>query len=1211
MTSASAILRTQAGLVVAGLCAATAAGGDWPQFRADAQRSGYTREALPSELGLLWVREARHRPQRAWVGRSLARSRMKFDWAYHVVVAGETCLFGSSADDKVYALDATTGREKWSVFTGGPVRFAPAVWRDRAFVVSDDGCLYCLRASDGGLIHKLRAGPSNERVLGNGRMVSRWVARGGPVIRDDRVYFGAGIWPTEGVHIYAVDAKTCEVVWCNDSSGALEIDQPHMVCFARSGVIAQGYLAAVKDHLLVPAGRSVPACFDRQTGRFRHFNHGRYGGKTPWGTGGADVVATDDVFFNAGMAFDVLTGLRYHPIGQRRWWIPFRRQGRRPHGEFLVGPWQEIVVTPAGFVRSEGTTLAGSTLARRSYQARREQPTALATPRLERVKWVSDKHHAERIDGAPYLKDAWSSQLPAEAKALIVAGDSMVAGLPKKVVILNRDARKPTWSAEVDGTVYGLAAASGRLYASTDEGTIYCFGEAGGRGAARLRPKTPSPYPERGLAVQAARAISRLDGIGKGYCLDLACGDGALAHALVRLTDLHVIALARDAKHAESVRRKLDRAGVYGVRVSVLVAALKDLPDYFANLILSSEAILGDGADPDDDRALRVLRPYGGVLCTGKPGALKARARGPLDRAGQWTHNLADAANTLYSGDAIVRGPLGMLWYKDETHETIDRHGKNPAPLVTRGLLLRLGFDALRCTDAYNGTLVWERKLPGILEAYREGTQVGAGQIGSTFCVAGDLVYVRRKGECLRFALRTGEALKPISSPTFPGGEAGRWGYIACEDGFLFGGLMNERYVIKAQHGKGDARTQKPMEDHLTETSLLFALDAATGKLKWTFEPQRSIRNTAIAIGGGKVFLIDREPAAMDALLKSEVRRRGRKGGVPAHRPGQLIALDAKTGQKLWQAGEAFGTALGLSAAHDVLVMSYNRIGFARPSDSGSAMQAYRGSTGGVLWRSQRSGLRPAIAGRTVFSFPLAFDLRTGEPKTVQTPAPGRARGALWRIEGKDQGCGLVAASQHLLTLRSATLAYYDLTYDKGWLEDYGGLRAGCFINAIPACGLVIAPDDTRACRCSYQNQASIALIPHGIRPPDVEPQPGQENFAYFPRSREPLFSGELVVVMNHQRDDVEIRYTLDDSYPTAASPLYTKPITITKTTPIRASAFLNGTKVAIRDAVLFRKVDDIAATIREGTRRGPAAKSRKGARNGSTRRPPERRNTR
>ena len=36
------------------------------------------------------------------------------------------------------------------------------------------------------------------------------------------------------------------------------------------------------------------------------------------------------------------------------------------------------------------------------------------------------------------------------------------------------------WEKKVRGNVYGLAAASGRLYVSTDDGSIYCYRAPGG-----------------------------------------------------------------------------------------------------------------------------------------------------------------------------------------------------------------------------------------------------------------------------------------------------------------------------------------------------------------------------------------------------------------------------------------------------------------------------------------------------------------------------------------------------------------------------------------------------------------------------------------------------------------------------------------------------------------------------------------------------------
>ncbi|MEA1997228.1 MAG: PQQ-binding-like beta-propeller repeat protein, partial [Gemmatimonadota bacterium] len=188
---------------------------DWPQYRADAARSGYTAEKLPDNLSLSWVYRPRHAPRPAW--RS-ADTRMVFDHAYHTVIAGGLLYFGSSADCKLYCLDAATGMEQWSFFTDAPVRFAPAVWKDRVFALSDDGYLYCLSAKEGRLLWKKHGGPSQNEamILGNDRMVSRRPARGGVVILDDTLYFGAGIWPTDGIYLYAMDPETGRELWVND-----------------------------------------------------------------------------------------------------------------------------------------------------------------------------------------------------------------------------------------------------------------------------------------------------------------------------------------------------------------------------------------------------------------------------------------------------------------------------------------------------------------------------------------------------------------------------------------------------------------------------------------------------------------------------------------------------------------------------------------------------------------------------------------------------------------------------------------------------------------------------------------------------------------------------------------------------------------------------------------------------------------------------------
>src|SRR5439155_27016586 len=130
--------------------AAPAKEDDWPMAGGDPRRSGYTPQGLPSKLSLSWTCLPPHAPMPAWP----VSTRLTFDRAYVPVIANGLLFFGSSVDGKIYARDAVTGRERWSFFTDGPVRFAPVAWKDRLFAVSDDGHLYCLKAADGRLLWK-------------------------------------------------------------------------------------------------------------------------------------------------------------------------------------------------------------------------------------------------------------------------------------------------------------------------------------------------------------------------------------------------------------------------------------------------------------------------------------------------------------------------------------------------------------------------------------------------------------------------------------------------------------------------------------------------------------------------------------------------------------------------------------------------------------------------------------------------------------------------------------------------------------------------------------------------------------------------------------------------------------------------------------------------------------------------------------------------
>lgn len=106
----------------------TAHADDWPFYKANAARDGFTQQTLPAKLAVRWVSNSRHKPMPAWP----VSTRLAFDRAHQPVISNGVLYYGSTVDCQIHAVDAATGEKRWSFFTGAPVRFAPALWKDRA-----------------------------------------------------------------------------------------------------------------------------------------------------------------------------------------------------------------------------------------------------------------------------------------------------------------------------------------------------------------------------------------------------------------------------------------------------------------------------------------------------------------------------------------------------------------------------------------------------------------------------------------------------------------------------------------------------------------------------------------------------------------------------------------------------------------------------------------------------------------------------------------------------------------------------------------------------------------------------------------------------------------------------------------------------------------------------------------------------------------------
>ncbi len=177
-----------------------------------------------------------------------------------------------------------------------------------------------------------------------------------------------------------------------------------------------------------------------------------------------------------------------------------------------------------------------------------------------------------------------------------------------------------------------------------------------------------------------------------------------------------------------------------------------------------------------------------------------------------------------------------------------------------------------------------------------------------------------------------------------------------------------------------------------------------------------------------------------------------------------------------------FGTWLGYSKQNDILLQAGAKASDRLASEVGDGMIAYRGGDGGILWQD----LKNKYTGPCILHNDLIFtgansyansngvlNLKDGKPHLVRNPLTGKMEP--WRIN-RTYGCNTVVASENLLTYRSGAAGFYDLETMSG-TANLGGFKSGCTSNLVVANGVLNAPDYTRTCTCSYQNQTSLALV--------------------------------------------------------------------------------------------------------------------------------------
>ncbi len=1072
------------------------AAADWPQWRHDRTRSGATAEALPSTLALQWMLPL-GKPAPAYTH----QYRMCADYSYAPVAADGLLFVPSNVTDQVMAFDLATGGMRWRYVTDGPVRFAPVYDSGRLYFCSDDGHLYCVAAVTGELLWRRRGVPEgipDMLMLVNGRMVSRWPARGGPVLSHGKVFFGAGIWPEEGSYVTAVSAESGDLLWRSD---ALSIVKEGMCDHGTNldlSLPPQGYMAVINDRLVVASGRTLAAWFELDTGKMDPYTSFYVKKSNPRGTW--YVAGNDDFWVQGGNWFgarsDVVPARPENTICPLAWSrkSPANAEFQLRHRPFLVA---DVNQTMGGEVTYSEPVLTGDT----SYAA------AFATERKHLVlngETVVRFRPFERIVARDLTKPAWRViksrvdmgrtagkgvsliefpvkwEIETSMRVLIKTADHLVVGESGKLaaIAIPGEGQSPTvgWEAAIDGNPINTLLAHGKLVTVTDTGKVYCFGAG----------------PERQVGIPHSETVEHSPR--NGYAFLLGVGDGKALLELAKDPEWRVVAVERDPLQLKKSRAMLNDLALCGRRAQIIPArdGMQLTPYWASRVIVNDATVLGTPTETLSV-AVNALRPYGGQMPS-TPGVDRQLLAGILagrtdyelradtlirlsapEGAADWAQEAGGGDNSFVGRDSLVKWPLGVLWYSGD----IDRflppftdltHIRSPYPLVGNGRLYMFTHETLHAIDIYTGNYLWHRDIPATpyVNTRRFLNRLYGKPTERSYLLADDSVYCVTGKKIHVYDAVTGEPRNALIIPE-------ELGVAAAEAASL---RMNkkmrdyeDRYDVQPVPEWTEARL---WGDSIVAKlgNTLVAVDRHSSRLLWARSGKPG-NTTVCTVGRDTLYGLDCTP---DEYTRKEEQ---------SARTGELFALDLRDGSELWRRTVSYlswpkgvskgivpwmkkaAPALGYNAKHGLLVMTYN----------GMSATVFEAADGSELWSKQVDNVKePAwnytpniLDDHLMMSLSkhqggmgYLLDIRTGESlKAVNVP---RAR-----------TCGRMIGNDHLLSYRDGATELYDV--DRDLTIPLNSLRTGCTTSFIPACGIMTAPMMGHGCVCNYPMFASLAMV--------------------------------------------------------------------------------------------------------------------------------------
>ena len=1035
-------------------CSTAGRAEDWPTYRHDRMRSAVSTEKLALPLTNVWYFRSRlarpapkHvpiRPKETQKFGSSARQPLPehVRYALPITAAGDSVFFTGS-DGRVACLDAKTGKVRWEFLTGAAITCSPNVYEGKVYVGSDDGFVYCLDAKTGKLVWKHKATPRTRWFISFGRMSSIWPVRTDVLLDDGVAYFGAGIFPHDGMYVNAIDARTARRVWQAE-------------CY-RYGFA--GHIFATTKTMILPTELKG---FHRYQVRYRR-------------TDGSFAQENDPEYDTHRGASDIVKGLVAD--GVRIWaqgggitaWTA--ENEHKEGGRKVV--WRKHV--PNTYFAQDAIAYAGGVV----YLAGND------------YRHVGPGRPAEGTGGVLYAlnpadgSELWSTRIPERTYHIIIAGG--------RLVLSTRN-----------GSIYCFAPkgtpAQGVIDEPVDSDPFPRRPDINACRHAAYRILAPNNQQERGVGLEGKGYALVLDCDTGALAYELAkrselmiCAvfkDGAKAQAAREL-------FARANMHGSRISVWHQEAGT----------KLPYSPNFADLIVSEAAAVTGELQEytPDLERLLKPIRGIaliGGRSTKHKPGvideaALKAwigerdgwpvfkqhemlwakHTRPAVKDGGGWTHRHGSPGNTMSSHDAALKPPLGMVWYGPPYVSEVP---SIQPPIVHNGVMAcPTDRNTIEAYDQYNGRFLWRREAKDI------------GSRFTAFAAGGGGLLVPFKTGMLRLDIWTGRLVREYHVP-FPGA---RWGAVAISaDGKTIWGTGDGQDANKKRWNCTfalNAETGRP----------LWTLGGPGQGNK--FGGWRAIADGRLYVLSNEVSNEQRDAlvAEMKAYLQANDPKRLKDYDNSRRTFRLLTARDAMTGKILYQRAVDVANADQWVAAHNgkvVFSRSHGAKWWGSWGDPNgrefrfSEIAVHDGATGKLLWkRAGNYRFQPVVTGDSIYAEPWAFDLATGVSKQRPHPITGQKSDWIWCRY--DKQCGGYNGSEHFLFGRSKGFGYHDILRDRGMYISWHQ-RTACNPDAASGGGMMLKAPMNAGCGCPWSLPFTMAMA--------QLPEEPATPFEFFQRGR-------------------------------------------------------------------------------------------------------------